>query len=74
VRFPLSVSVASVALAAVGWPLFARCRHNAAHVPSDCIAVNGISDFCVAPGCTLTRHNQNFVMTCPNGLEMHTAS
>jgi hypothetical protein len=61
-------------LAGIGWGAWALCRHNAAHAPSNCIAISGVLDFCVAPGALSIKHDvgneRYFHMTFPNGLHL----
>jgi hypothetical protein len=40
-------------------------------LPSDCIALRGVTDFCFAPGCTINRASNGFDLNCSNGLTGH---
>ena len=40
---------------------------------SDCIAVLGVIDFCVASGCTIERAFNGFDLNCSDGLTGHLA-
>ena len=39
-------------------------------VPSDCVAIDGIKEFCVNPGCAFRHTQSGFEMRCPDGLQL----
>ena len=39
--------------------------------PADCVAVDGIKNFCFAPDFTTKSNDRGFDLSCPNGLSGH---
>ena len=38
--------------------------------PSDCVAIDGVKEFCVNPGCAFRHTQSGFEMRCPDGLQL----